>query len=76
MRFSDRNMIITGGVLLVLCVTISGLQVAKVLPAHFLLTLVAFICMIGGMFIGMMGIFSYVKKTRDAKMEEDLYRKL
>ncbi len=76
MRFSDRNMIITGGVLLVLCVTISGLQVAKVLPAHFFLTLVAFICMIGGMFIGMMGIFSYVKKTRDAKMEEDLYRKL
>ena len=76
MRFSDKGMIITGGVLLVLCVTVSGLQVAKVLPTHFALTIFAFLCLIGGMFIGMMGIFSYVKKTRDAKMEEDLYRKL
>jgi FtsH-binding integral membrane protein len=67
-------MIITGGILLVLSVVVSGLQVAKVLPSYFILSILSFLCLIGGVFIGMMGIFTYVKKARDAYHSGDPYR--
>jgi hypothetical protein len=65
MGASPKNMIITGGVLLVLCVVVAALQVIQVLPLYLGLTFFAFICLISGMFIGMLGIFAYVKKSRD-----------
>jgi len=74
-RFSEKKMIITGGILLVLSVVVSGLQVAKVLPSYFILSILSFLCLIGGVFIGMMGIFTYVKKARDAYHSGDPYRK-
>ena len=76
MRFSEKKMIITGGILLVLSVTVSGLQVAKVLPTNFALILLSFLCLISGVFIGMMGIFTYVKKSRDRNQADDSRRKL
>ena len=74
-RFSEKKMIITGGILLVLSVVVSGLQVAKVLPSYFILSILSFLCLIGGVFIGMMGIFTYVKKARDAYHSNDQHRK-
>jgi hypothetical protein len=74
-RFSEKKMIITGGVLLVVSVILSALQVAKVLPANFIISIISFLCLVGGVCVGMMGIFAYVKKARDAYYSEDQHRR-
>jgi hypothetical protein len=70
-RFSVKKMIISGAVLLITSVAVAALRVAKVLPANLIFDLFSFICLIGGSFIGMMGIFTYVKQAIDSHRRSD-----
>lgn len=74
-RFSTKKMIITGAVLLVLSVIVPALRVAKVLPAYLIFDFFSYICLVGGTFIGMMGIFTHVKKARDAHRDSENWRR-
>lgn len=74
-RFSAKTMIITGGGLLVLSVIIPALRMTKILPASLFYDFLAYIFLVCGLFLGMMGIFTFVKKTRDAHRDTiDRYR--
>lgn len=63
-------MIILGGVLLVLSVIIPVLRLVDILPAWLWIDFVSYAMMVSGLFIGMMGIFSFAKASRDKHREE------
>ncbi len=74
-RFSAKKMIISGGILLVLSVIIPALRMAKILPSSLFYDFLAYIFLVCGLFLGMMGIFTYVKISRDAHRDStDRYR--
>ena len=74
-RISAKKMVIIGGTLLVLSVIIPALRMAKILPASLFYDFLAYIFLVCGLFLGMMGIFTIAKKARDAHRDKiDRYR--
>lgn len=71
MKFNAKKMIISGASLLIISVAIAALRVAKILPANFIFDLLSYICLVAGTFVGMMGIFAYVKQVRDSHRRSD-----
>jgi hypothetical protein len=69
-------MIIVGGTLLVLSVIIPALRLAEVLPAWFWIDFLTYAIMVSGIFLGMMGIFTFAKESRDRHAQEAQYEKM
>ena len=71
MKFNAKKMIISGASLLIISVAVAALRVAKILPANLIFDLLSYICLVAGTFVGMMGIFAYVKQARDSHRRSD-----
>jgi hypothetical protein len=64
-RMTPKQMIWIGGTLLFLSgAVIPLLMVVKILPSSFLLGIISYAFSISGMFMGLIGAFSYVKQKR------------
>ncbi|HOH91801.1 MAG TPA: hypothetical protein PK459_08235 [Anaerolineaceae bacterium] len=68
-RISSKTMIIIGGVLLTLSVIIPALRLAEILPALIWIDFLTYALLVSGLFLGMMGIFTYAKEVRDRNRE-------
>ncbi|HPL81929.1 MAG TPA: hypothetical protein PLU23_05460, partial [Anaerolineaceae bacterium] len=60
-RISSKTMIIVGGTLLVLSVIIRALRLAEFLPAWLWIDLLTYVFLVSGLFLGMLGIFTFAK---------------
>ncbi len=69
-------MIIVGGILLVLSVIIPALRLADVLPAWLWIDFLTYAILVSGLFLGMMGVFTYAKESRDRHAREAQYARL
>lgn len=63
-RISPVHLILIGGVLLLLGVVLPLLMVIKILPTAFALEFFSYAASVTGMFMGLIGAFSYVKEKR------------
>ena len=75
-RFSAKSMMIAGGILLVLSVIIPGLRLAEILPAWLWIDFLSYIFLVSGFFLGMMGVFTFAKMSRDEHAERAQSEKL
>ena len=75
-RFSSKSMIIVGGVLLVVSVIIPLLRLAGTLPAWLWIDFLTYAILVSGLFLGMMGIFTYAKESRDRHAQQAQYNTL
>lgn len=69
-------MMIVGGILLVLSVIIPGLRLAEILPAWLWIDFLSYIFLVSGLFLGMMGVFTFAKMSRDEHAARAQYEKL
>ena len=63
-RITPVRLIWIGGALLVIGVVLPLLMVIKILPSAFALEFFSYAASVAGMFMGMIGAFSYVKEKR------------
>jgi len=64
-RYNPVHLIIVGGILLLIGVVFPFLMVLQVLRSTIFLNFFSYIASIIGMFLGMYGVFTYIKINRD-----------
>jgi len=64
-RYNPVHLIIVGGILLLIGVVFPFLMVLQVLRSTIFLNFFSYIASIIGMFLGMFGVFTYIKINRD-----------
>ncbi len=64
-RYNPVHLIVIGGILLLLGVVFPFLMVMQVLRSTIFLNFFSYIVSIIGMFLGMYGVFTYIKINRD-----------
>lgn len=64
-RYNPVHLIIIGGILMLLGVIFPFLMVMQVLRSTIFLNFFSYIASIIGMFLGMYGVFTYIKINRD-----------
>ena len=78
-RFSSKQLISVGVVLLITGVVLPLLIVIKAIPSTYLLNFLSYACSLVGMVLGFLGLFSEVKIRRDRlkreKNEQNFNRK-
>lgn len=75
-RISSKTMTIVGGTLLVLSVIIPALRLAELLPAWLWIDLLTYVFLVSGLFLGMLGIFTFAKESRDRHAQDSQYERL